>query len=122
MNHQLNPIYTPQGVSMASMLTFEPPAVRHSSLIGPAQLTTKQHNHNIKLRAASQAATARRVSAKYKAAFGGEVRTISDLMRELKISRQGVTQQIRKYAKAGAVIRKSKVPHSKEVIWQWAGK
>jgi hypothetical protein len=83
------------------------------------RLTDKQHNHNIKLRAAAAAALERRTNARYTAAFDGGPRTITDLKHALKISRQGVMQQLRKYAKAGKVERVGKIPGTKEVLWVW---
>ena len=117
LNHILNPIYTPQGVSLAKLMTFKPPALRHSSVLdhSPAQ-----QQRITKMQDAAMVTLKERTDARYVEAFDGQPRTVTYLAKALKISRQGAFQQLRKYVKTGAVIRGVATTPSSEVLWSWA--
>lgn len=115
LNHQLNPIYTPQGVSLVGMMTFKLPALRHSSVLdhSPAQ-----QERITKMQDAAMVSLKERTDERYAKAFGGQPRTASELAKAIGISRQGTQQQLRKYAKTGEVLRGNS-EGNKEVLWSW---
>ena len=117
LNHILNPIYTPQGMSLAKLMTFKPPALRHSSVLdhSPAQ-----QQRITKMQDAAMVTLKERTDSRYAKAFDGQPRTASELAKIIGISKQGVGQQLRKYVKTGAVIRGVATPPSREVLWIWA--
>lgn len=116
LNHQLNPIYTPQGVCLVSMIeaySRNPYEVRATRKVSDKVLV-KMQNARI-IRAKSQTGDSRE---RYKAAFAGERKTASELEAAMTLKRSAIGWMLRKLVKDG-IVRKTGTARGTQVVWEW---
>ena len=118
LNHQLNPIYSPQGLCITTMIEAYARNPYEARVTGQRKVSDKVAVNMQKARAVRAKSQTGDSRDRYKAAFAGERKTARELETAMKLKRSAVGWMLRKLVKDG-IVRKTGTARGNQVVWEW---